>query len=64
MLKYNLACEIAAEYQTKSGDDVSKIAMQAKAAIKRTNKRPLTAQVDPALLGPQGGNRFNIYKGN
>jgi hypothetical protein len=62
LLKFNLACELA-EYQTKAGDDVTKIAMQAKAAIKRTNKRPLTVQVDQALLGPQGGGRYNIYLG-
>ena len=63
LLKFNLAVELASEYQTKAGEDVSKIAMQAKAAIKRTNKRVLTVQVDPALLGPQGSGRFNIYLG-
>jgi hypothetical protein len=63
LLKYNLAVELAPEYQTNAGANVEKLAMQSKAAIKRTNKRPLTAQVDPALLGPQGGVRFNIYLG-
>ena len=64
MLKYTLACELAPEYQTEAGANVEKLAQAAKAAIKRTNKRPLTNQVDPALLGPEGGNRFNIYRGN
>jgi hypothetical protein len=63
LLKYNLACELAPEYQTEAGGNVEKLAMQSKAAVKRTNKRPLTAQIDPGLLGPQGGQRFNIYLG-
>jgi hypothetical protein len=64
LLKYNLAVELSSEYQTDPGPNVEKLALAAKANIKRTNHRPLTKQVDPALLGPSGGLRFNIYRGN
>jgi hypothetical protein len=61
-LKFGLAIEIAPEFQTTAGDDVKKLYMAAKAALKRTNKRPITSQIDPALLATNQ-KRFNIYKG-
>jgi hypothetical protein len=62
-LKYQLAVELAPEYQTTAGDDVKRLLSEAKAAIKRTNKRAITSQVDPGLFTP-GTQRFNIYRGS
>jgi len=62
-MKYCLAVEIAHEYQTTAGADVMTLAISAKAGIKRTNKRPITAQIDIALTG-KNGSGFNIYRGN
>ena len=61
-MKYQLACELASEYQTTAGQDVQTLAMNARAGIKRVNKRSITNQVDPALFAP-GKQRFNIYRG-
>jgi hypothetical protein len=61
-MKYQLACEIASEYQTTAGQDVQTLAMTARAGLKRVNKRPITTQVDPALMA-SGQQRFNIYRG-
>jgi hypothetical protein len=62
-MKYQLALELAPEYQTSPDPSVISLAISSKAGIKRTNKRPVTSQIDPALLA--GGNRrFNIYRGN
>lgn len=63
MLKYGLQIELAPEYQTTAGDDVKRLYIDAKAGIKRVNKRPITSQVDVALLGNGRGRRFNIYSG-
>lgn len=62
-MKYQLACELASEYQTTAGEDVKQLAIGARAGLKRTNKRNITMQVDPALFAP-GGQRFNIYRGS
>ena len=62
-LKYCLAVEIAPEYQVTAGDDVMNLAISSKAGIKRTNKRQLTMQIDPAALAINGKTRFNIYTG-
>ena len=62
-LKYSLAVELAPEYQVSAGQDVIALAIAAKASIKRTNKRPLTLQIDPAALAVSGKRRFNIYTG-
>jgi len=62
-LKYALAVELAPEYQVSAGQDVIALAIAAKASLKRTNKRPLTLQIDPAALAVSGKRRFNIYTG-
>ena len=62
-LKYCLAVELAPEYQVSAGNDVIELAISAKAALKRTNRRPLTLQIDPAALAVSGKSRFNIYTG-
>lgn len=63
LMKYGLAIEIAPEYQTTAGDDVKAMFVAAKAGIKRTNKRPITSSIDPALFPPKS-RRFNIFRGN
>jgi len=62
-LKYQLAVELAPEYQASAGEDVKKLLMEAKAGIKRTNKRAITSQIDPALFADSRINRFNINRG-
>ena len=62
-LKLCLAIEIAPEYQISAGADVVQLAIAAKANLKRTNKRPLTLQIDPGALTVSGKRRFNIYTG-
>jgi hypothetical protein len=61
-LKYNLAVELANEYQTSPGSEVSRMANSSKADLKRTNKRAITLQNDPALFNSKQ-TRFNIYRG-
>lgn len=62
-MKYQLALELAPEYQTTADPSIIALAISSKAAIKRTNKRPVTSQIDPALL-TNSGRRYNIYRGN
>jgi hypothetical protein len=62
-IKFNLAIELAAEFQTDAGQSVVMIANSSKAAIKRLNHRVRTLEVDPALL-KTSNRRFNIYRGN
>ena len=62
-LKYSLAVELAPEYQVSAGQDVIALAIAAKGGLKRTNRRPLTLQIDPAALAVSGKRRFNIYTG-
>jgi hypothetical protein len=59
-LKYNLAVELAPEYQTDPGSVVTKIAQTSKADLKRTNFRATTMQNDPALYSTKQ-TRYNIY---
>lgn len=63
LMKYGLAIEIAPEYQTTAGDDIKALFVAAKAGIKRTNKRPITSSIDPALFPPRS-RRFNVYRGS
>ena len=59
-LKYNLACELAPEYQTNAGEAVIKAAMTSKADLKRNNHRMITLQTDLTAL-TSGHPRYNIY---
>lgn len=58
-LAYNLAIEVAPEYEKKVPDEVAKIANDSLAALRRGNNRPMIAGTDlPYLVG--GGRRSNI----
>ena len=59
---YTLAVRLAPDYGRPVSDIVSSIAVESKAAIKRTNHRPSYLKVDAALRAR--GTRFNIYKGD
>jgi hypothetical protein len=59
-LKYCLAVEIAPEFKLIPSDDIKSIAMQSVAAIKLTNIRPTTLQIDSAI-SPRRGGSYNIY---
>lgn len=50
-LRYALAIDLAPEYGVQAPDSVIAIAEQAKAAIKRTNTKPLYLTMDSALAG-------------
>jgi len=63
-LKYQLAVELAPEYQTSAGEDVKRLLMEAKSGIKRTNKRMITQQVDAGIMSNSRSSRFNIYRGS
>lgn len=60
-LAYNLAMEVASEYEKAVPDSVARIAMESKATIKRANIRPSLAV--PDLVGMLGGGRSDIYSG-
>ena len=62
-LKYNLAMELASEYQIQSSPDILRLANDSLSTIKRTNKKTQTLSVDPAVLRNGKGPRFNIYAG-
>lgn len=53
--KYNLAIEIAPEYQMALSSDIGKIAEESKNAIRKSNHRPVTMTVDRGLFTPRGG---------
>jgi len=58
-MAYNLAIDIAPEYEKKVSEEVAKIANDSLAAIRRGNNRPMEAGTDlPFLIG--GGRRSNI----
>ena len=61
-LKYNLALEIAPEYGMQISPDIQRIAMEAKANIKRKHTKPQYLYADAAVLG-QGGT-FNYLTGD
>lgn len=55
MIKFNLALEIAAEYGKQPSQLVAAGALDAKAAIKRVNSKPLFMSCDPALSSKASG---------
>lgn len=59
-LRYNLARELAAEYQLQAGPEIEKIALESRMNLKRANHKPVPMNIDPAILG-QTGLRYNIY---
>lgn len=63
-MKFNLAVDIAPEYQTDAGQDVKGQAVLTKGLIKRKNKRITTTRADLALLQNTGLGRFNIFRGS
>lgn len=60
-LAYNLAVEVASEYEKQVPNSVMQIAMESKAAIKRMNQRPMLAYTELGYL--IRGQRSNIYSG-
>lgn len=60
-IKYNLAVEIAPEYGRELSARIDKIAIDALAAIKRTNSKPVYLKSDATgMLSP---GRYNIFTG-
>lgn len=57
---FNLAIDLAPEYGRSTSQEVASIAMESKAAIKRTNDKPGYLRVDSALTSKGG---FNIFTG-
>jgi len=58
-LKFNLALELAPEYQASASNDVIDIARKSKKILKRVNQSIPTCQLE--VVG--GNGRFNIYRG-
>ncbi len=62
MLRYNLALELAPEYDAVPSPTVLDVALSALADIKRANYRPADLQFDQALVG-RSGRPFNCWTG-
>lgn len=60
--KYNLACEIAAEFGVEPSRQVMRIAMTAKRNIKRINNPDDIMSLPYSIVGTR--QRFNIFAGN
>ena len=60
--KYNLACEIAAEFGVEPPQTVQRIAMASKRVLKRINDNSDQMSMPYSLVGDHI--RFNIYSGN
>lgn len=60
--RYNLACEIAAEFGVEPSQTVSRVAMTAKRNIKRINNPDDIMSLPYAIVGTR--QRFNVYSGS
>jgi len=60
--RYNLACEIAAEFGVEPSPQVKRIAMSAKRNIKRINNPDDVMSLPYSLVATR--QRFNVYAGN
>jgi hypothetical protein len=60
--RYNLACEIAAEFGVEPSQQVKRIAMTAKRNIKRINNPDDVMSLPYSLVATR--QRFNVYAGN
>lgn len=60
--RYNLACEIAAEFGVEPSPQVSRIAMTAKRNLKRINDPDDVMSLPYSIVGTR--QRFNIFAGN
>ena len=60
--KYNLACEIAAEFGVESPPSVARIAMTSKRNLKRINNPDDIMSSPSSIVGTR--QRFNVYAGN
>jgi hypothetical protein len=60
--KYNLACEIAAEFGVEPSQQVSRIAMTSKRNLKRINNPDDIMSLPYSIVGTR--QRFNIFAGN
>ena len=60
--KYNLACEIAAEFGVEPPPQVQRIAMTSKRNLKRINNPDDVMSIPYAIVGTR--QRFNIFAGN
>jgi hypothetical protein len=60
--RYNLACEIAAEFGVEPSPQVKRIAMSAKRNLKRINNPDDVMSIPYAIVSTR--QRFNIFAGN
>lgn len=61
-LRFNLAVELAPEYQVAPGDDILAIAQRSLNNIKRENTVLPTTEFDQAILPWSGPGRYSIYR--